>query len=92
MFFFQQLGPNQKIPFTTKLALVFWIILTLALLSFFAFGIFLIALMVGLVLFTANLFQKKNRHGSIPHPPADFQTRPYSSPRNIKNDDDVIDI
>ena len=59
MFFFQQVGPNQKIPFTTKLALVFWVILSIALLSFFAFGIFLVALMVGLVLFATNLFQKK---------------------------------
>jgi hypothetical protein len=90
MFFFQQVGPNQKIPFTTKLALVFWIILGLALLSFFAFGIFLVALMVGLVLFATNLFQKKKRPDSIPYP--DSQTRPYSAPRNIKNDDDVIDI
>lgn len=89
MFFFQQVGTNQKIPLTTKLALVFWIILSLALLSFFAFGIFLIALMVGLVLFTTSLFQKKRRPGSIPNP--NFQTRPYTSPRATK-DDDVIDI
>ncbi|MZH03741.1 MAG: hypothetical protein F3745_10210 [Nitrospinae bacterium] len=92
MFFFQQVGPNQKIPLTTKLAMVFWIILSLALLSFFAFGIFLIALMVGLVLFATNLFQKKTGPGSIPHSPDNFQTRPYSAPRNLKDDDDVIDI
>ena len=90
MFFFQRVGPNQKIPFTTKLALVFWIILSLALLSFFAFGIFLVALMVGLVLFATNLFQKKKRPDSIPYPGP--QTRPYTTPRNIKDDDDVIDI
>lgn len=90
MFFFQKVGPNQKIPFTTKLALVFWIILSLALLSFFAFGIFLVALMVGLVLFATNLFQKKKRPDSIPYPGP--QTRPYTTPRNIKDDDDVIDI
>ncbi len=89
MFFFQQIGPSQKIPFTTKLAMVFWIILSLALLSFFAFSIFIIALMVGLVLFTTSLFQKKKQPGSIPN--ADFQTRPYSAPRHTK-DDDVIDI
>jgi hypothetical protein len=90
MFFFQQVSPNQKIPFTTKLALIFWIIFSLALLSFFAFSIFLIALMVGLVLFTASLFQKRKRPGSIQNP--DFQTRPYSPPRNIKDDNDIIDI
>jgi len=89
MFFFQQIGPSQKIPFTTKVAMVFWIILSLALLFFFAFSIFIIALMVGLVLFTTSLFQKKKQPGSIPNP--DFQTRPYSAPRNTK-DDDVIDI
>ena len=90
MFFFQQASPNQKTPFTTKLALIFWIILSLALLSFFAFGIFLVALIVGLVLFATNLFQKKKRPNSIPYPGS--KTRPYSTPRNIKDDDDVIDI
>ncbi|MFL2914882.1 MAG: hypothetical protein ACJZ45_00430 [Nitrospinia bacterium] len=64
--------------------------MTLVILSFFAFGVFLIALMVGLVLFTTKLFQKKNKPDSIPYP--DFKTRPYSTHRNIKNDDDVIDI
>ena len=77
MFIFQQIGTNQKIPFTTKLALVFWIILGLAILSFFAFGVFIIALMVGVVLFATK-------------PPPGFQTRTYS--RHIKDDDDVIDI
>lgn len=90
MFFFQQIGSNQKIPFTTKLALVFWIILSLALLSFFAFGIFLVALMVGVVLFATNLFKKNKRPDSIPFPGS--QTRPYTAPRNIKDDNDVIDI
>ena len=90
MFFFQQVGPSQKVPFTTKLALVFWVILILALLSFFAFGIFLVALMVGLFLVAANLFQKKKRPDSIPYP--DSQTRLYKTHRNIKDDDDVIDI
>lgn len=90
MFFFQQVGPSQKIPFTTKLALVFWVILSLALLSFFAFGIFLVALMVGLFLFATKLFQKTKRSNSIPYP--GIQTRPYTTPRNIKDGDDVIDI
>jgi hypothetical protein len=90
MFFFQQAGPNQKTPFTTKLALFFWVILSLALLSFFAFGIFLVALMVGLVLFATNLFPKKKRPDSIPYPGS--QTRTYTTPRNMKDDDDVIDI
>lgn len=89
MFFFQQIDPSQKIPFMTKLALVFWIILGVALLSFFAFSIFIIALVVGLVLFTTSLFQKKKQPGSIPN--SDFRTQPHSAHRNTK-DDDVIDI
>ena len=90
MFFFQQVGPNQKIPFTTKLALVFSVILSIALLSFFAIGIFLVALIVGLFIFAIKLFQKTKRPNSIPYPGA--QTRPYTTPRNIKDGDDVIDI
>ena len=91
MFIFQQVGPKQKIPFTTKLALIFWIILGLVILSFFAFSVFIIALLVGVVLFATNLFQKKNGPNSIPKSPPGSQTRTYSSPRHIK-DDDVIDI
>ena len=91
MFIFQQGGPKQKIPFTTKLALIFWIILSLVILSFFAFSVFIIALLVGVVLFATNLFQKKNGPNSIPKSPPGFQTRTYSSRRHIK-DDDVIDI
>ena len=91
MFIFQQAGPNQKIPFTTKLALVFWIILSLAILSFFAVSIFLIALMVGLILIAAKLFQKKKGPDSIHNTPPKFQTRPFSAPGNTR-DDDVIDI
>ena len=91
MFIFQQVGANQKIPFTTKLALVFWIVLGLALLSFFAFGVFVIALMVGAVIFTVNLFSRRKGSYSIPNSPADFQTKTYTPPRNLK-DDDVIDI
>ena len=90
MFFYRQLGTDQKVTFKTKLSLAFWIILSLAFLSFFAFGIFLIALMVGLVLFTTKLFQKRNKPDSIPY--VDYKTRPYSPNPNIKNDDDVIDI
>ena len=91
MFIFQQIGTNQKIPFTTKLALIFWIILSLVILSFFAFSVFIIALLVGVVLFATNLFQKKSGPDSIPKSPPGFQTRTNSSPRRIK-DDDVIDI
>ncbi|MBC8285438.1 MAG: hypothetical protein H8E32_16610 [Nitrospinae bacterium] len=87
MFFFQYPGPNQKIPITTKISMAIWIILALGLLSFFAFSFFIIALLVGVVLFTANLFQKKRT--PIPHSQQGFRSRPYSP---NKKDDDIIDI
>jgi ABC-type transport system involved in cytochrome bd biosynthesis fused ATPase/permease subunit len=90
MFKFQQVGLKQKIPFTTKLVMIFWIISGLAILSFFAFGVVLIALMFGVVLFATNMFQKSKRPSSMTES-SGFQTRTYSRPRNTK-DDDVIDI
>lgn len=89
---FQQINTKQKIPFTTKLALVFWIILGLAIFSFFAFSVFIIALMVGVALFATNLFRKKSGSNSITNSHPGFRTQTYSSSRHIKKDDDVIDI
>lgn len=90
MFFFQQLGHNQKIPWTTKVSLIVWILLGLALLSFFAFSFFIIALLVGVVLFTANLFQRYR--SPISRNSQDFQTRTYTTSQKQKDDDNIIDI
>jgi hypothetical protein len=90
MFFFQHPGQNQKIPWTTKVSLVIWILLGLALLSFFAFSFFIIALLVGVVLFTVNLFQR-NR-SPISRNSQDFQTRTYTPSEKQKEDDNIIDI
>ena len=90
MFFFQNPGQNQKIPWATKISLVIWILLGIALLSFFAFSFFIIALLVGLVLFAANLFQinrvpiLRNTH--------EFDTRTYTTNQKQKDDDNIIDI
>jgi len=90
MFFFQHPGHNQKIPWTKKVSLVIWILLGLAMLSFFAFSFFIIALLVGVVLFTANLFQR-NR-SPISRNSQDFQTRTYTPSQKQKDDDNIIDI
>ena len=87
MFSFQYPGPNQKIPITTKVYMAIWIILGLGLLSFFAFSFFIIALVVGMIIFTVNLFQK-NRP-TITRSQHDFKSRPYNPKQK---DDDIIDI
>lgn len=90
MFFFQHPGHNQKIPWTTKLSLLVWILLGLTLLSFFAFSFFIIALLVGVVLFTANLFQKYR--APISGNTQNFETRTYNQSQKQKDDDNIIDI
>ena len=90
MFSFQHSGHNQKIPWTTKISLVLWILFGLFLLSFFAFSFFIIALLVGVVLFATNLFQRnrvpisRNTH--------EFETRTYTPSQKQKDDDNIIDI
>jgi len=88
MFFFQNTGPNQKIPITTKVTMILWILISLGILSFFAFSFFIIALLAGVVIFTANLFQKNRAPISNK---SNFNTRPYTQNQKQK-DDDIIDI
>ena len=88
MFSFNYPGPNQKISLATKASMVIWILVGLGILSFFAFSIFVIAIIIGIVIFTANLFQK-NR-SSISNETHNFPTQHYTN--NPKKNDDVIDI
>jgi fatty acid desaturase len=90
MFFFQHPGHNQKIPWTTKVSLVLWILFGLFLLSFFAFSFFIIAILVGVVLFTVNLFQRQRT--PISRNTQKFQTRTYTGSQKQKEDDNIIDI
>jgi len=90
MFFFQHPGQNKKITWATKISLVIWIILGIALLSFFAFSFFIIALLVGVVFFTVNLFQRKR--APISRNAQEFQTRTYTPSQKQKEDDNIIDI
>ena len=89
MFSFQYPGPQTKIPFTTKIAIVIWIFVILAILSFFTFSFFIIALLAGVVAFAANLFQK-NR-APISNHQRDFPKQHYR-PNPKDKDNDIIDI
>ena len=89
MFFFQYPGPNQQIPLANKVTMVIWILVGLGILSFFAFSIFIIAVLAGIIIFTANLFQK-NRP-PLSNEAHDFPTQHYKH-KPKQSDDDIIDI
>ena len=88
MIFQQYTSNSPKLPLSTKIYLVVWILISLAILSIFTFTIFLVALIAGVVIFFFNLFRKgpslARNDDSSP------QVRPYEGPR--PRDDDVIDI
>ena len=88
MFSFKNPGPNQKLPLTTKTSMVIWILVGLGILSFFAFGILIIAVLIGVIIFIANLFQKFR--SPISNNAQDFSTQRYKT--SPKQNDDVIDI
>ena len=89
MFAYQYPGPQKKIPFTTKIMMVIWVLICLGILSFFAFSFFIIALLVGVVAFAANLFQTHRAPISSNQP--DFPKQHYS-PNPKEKDNDIIDI
>ena len=88
MFSFKYPGQNQKTSLATKASMIIWILVGLGILSFFAFSIFIIAILIGILIFIANLFQK-NR-STISNETPDLPTQRYKN--NPKNNDDVIDI
>ncbi len=89
MFSYQYPGPQKKIPFTTKIMTVVWVLICLGILSFFAFSFFVIALLVGVVAFAANLFQQYRTPISNNQP--DFPKQYYKS-NSKEKDNDIIDI
>ena len=89
MFSFQYPGSPKKTPLTTKIMTAAWIFVLLAILSFFTFTFFIIALLAGIVAFAANLFQK-NRTPITNNQP-NFPKQHYQ-PTHKEKDDDIIDI
>ena len=88
MYSFKYSGQNQKMPLKTKISMVFWILVGLGIISFFAFSIFIIALVIGILFFIVNFFQKFR--STISNETNDLPTQPYKN--HPKNNDDIIDI
>ena len=91
---FRQIGGQtaKRMTFLNKVSLILWIGASLALLSFFTFTLFVIALMVGVVIFTLRFFQQNrpqttNNKSRKNNP---FTNQNYPSGSN--KDDDIIDI
>ena len=89
MFAYQYPGPKKKIPFRTKIMMMIWVLICLGILSFFAFSFFVIALLVGVVAFAANLFQQYRTPISNNQP--GFPKQHYK-PNPKEKDNDIIDI
>ena len=91
---FHQIGGQtvRRMTFWNKVSLILWIGASLALLSFFTFTLFVIALVVGVVIFTLRFFrqnqpQTSNSQHNKNNP---FAHQNYHS--NPSKNDDVIDI
>ena len=85
-------GQTTKMSFWNKISLILWIGISLALLSFFAFTIFISALVVGVVIFALGFFRRSpssvtytQNNEATPFPGQNYRSR------HLK-DDDIIDI
>jgi len=91
---FHQIGGQtvRKTTFWSKVSLILWIGASLALLSFFTFTLFVIALVVGVVIFTLRFFrQNQPQTSSSQHDKNNpFAHQNYRS--NPSKNDDIIDI
>ena len=91
---FHQIGGQtaKRITFWNKVSLILWIGASLALLSFFTFTLFVIAFVVGIVIFTLRFF-RQNRPQTTNNKSSknnSFTNKTYQSGPN--KDDDIIDI
>jgi hypothetical protein len=91
---FHQIGGQtaRRMTFLNKVSLILWIGASLALLSFFTFTLFVIALVVGIVIFTLRFFQQNRpqtkNYKSKKNNPFTHQNYQSGSSKN----DDIIDI
>ena len=92
MIFHQIGGQTPKISFWNKISLTLWICISLALLSFFTFTLFIIALVIGMVIFALSFFRRGPSSVSYPqHNDATPFPHQDLRPKHRKNND-VIDI
>jgi hypothetical protein len=91
---FHQIGGQtvRRTTFWSKVSLILWIGASLALLSFFTFTLFVIALVVGVVIFTLRFFRQKQPQTSDSQHSKNnpFAHQNYRS--NPSKNDDIIDI
>ena len=91
---FHQIGgqTEKRMTFWNKVSLILWIGASLALLSFFTFTLFVIAFVVGIVIFTLRFF-RQNRPQTMKNKSRknnSFTNQNYQS--GSDKDDDIIDI
>ena len=91
---FHQIGGQtvRRTTFWNRVSLILWIGASLALFSFFAFTLFVIALVVGVVIFTLRFFRQKQPQTSDSQHSKNnpFAHQNYRS--NPSKNDDIIDI
>ena len=85
-------GQTTKMSFWNKVSLVLSIIISLALFSFFTFTIFILALILGIVIFALGFFRRRSpsKIFSQGSNRTSFSSQNYQR-KNIK-DDNIIDI
>jgi len=91
---FHQIGGQtaKRMTFWNKISLILWIGASLALLSFFTFTLFVIAFVVGIVIFTLRFFRQDRPQtmNNKARKNNSFTNQNYQSGPN--KDDDIIDI
>ena len=91
---FHQIGGQtaRRMTFLNKVSLILWIGASLALLSFFTFTLFVIAFVVGIVIFTLRFF-RQNRPQTMNN--KSRKSNPFANQKHQSGpnkDDDIIDI
>jgi len=81
-----------KMSLWNKISLILWIGAAIAFLSFFTFTLFIIALVIGIVIFTLRLFRQNQSQTTQSQykKSTPFTNKNYRSGSN--KDDDIIDI
>ncbi len=92
MIFHSMGNQSKKMTFWNKVTLAIWIIIGFALLSFFTFTVFIIAFVIGIIIFILRIFLKTRPPFKNPQK---TKTDPFTNQSNRSNnpkDSDIIDI
>jgi len=91
---FHQIGGQtaKRMTFWNKVSLILWIGASLASLSFFTFTLFIIALVVGIVIFTLRFFRQNRPQTSNSQHSKNNPFAHQNHRSNPSKNDDIIDI